>query len=127
MKFELCDKVIVKKTKKTGTITDILVSSANKTELYCVTSDNGSWSFYAQENELELIEPDSYFIKTDIADNVVVVIIYSERNGVQTEVCRGHGHIIHEGAVGIAQACAYAARRAFLSIDNGIFFKQNRQ
>lgn len=58
---------------------------------------------------------------------MVVVVIYEIRDGDEFEVCRGHGHIIHEGAEGVAQALAYASKRAFASIDSGIYLKQKRK
>lgn len=81
-----------------------------------------------QEYEItECKKEDEYVIETEIADNVVIGIIYKMENGEKVEVCRGHGHIIHEGAEGIAQACAYAYKQALISIDSGIYMKQRKR
>lgn len=66
-------------------------------------------------------------IETEVAENVVIGVIYEVVDGQKVEMCRGHGHIIHEGAEGIAQACSYAYRKAFEKIDTGIYFKNRRQ
>lgn len=80
------------------------------------------------ENEVEPFYSDvEYKIDTAVEDGVVICAIYQVCNGIKIEVCRGHGHIIHDGAVGIAQACAYATKRALYAIDNGIYFKQKRE
>ena len=79
------------------------------------------------EDDLEPSRKKSeYTVETEIADNVVIGIIYEVIDGKKFEVCRGHGHIIHEGAEGIAQACSYAYKKAFAEIDTGIYYKQNR-
>ncbi len=45
-------------------------------------------------------------------DDVVVVIFYEvDAYGIKTEIARGHGHIIHEGAFGVAQATSYALKK----------------
>jgi hypothetical protein len=51
------------------------------------------------------------------------------KQGEKTWVhARGHAHILHDGAVGEAQAISYAAKRMFESLDtkneNRIYFKE---
>ena len=45
--------------------------------------------------------------------NTVVAIMTADGE----EVTRGHGHIIHEGTVGWAQACSYAIKKAYENMD----------
>ena len=126
MAFEIGDKVIVKKTKKVGKISDKMFSEARNECLYHVEDERGAWSIFAQESELLQMQAE-FTIKTEIAGNVVIVIIYEVKNGVPHEVSRGHGHIIHAGAAGIAQACSYASKQALIQIDDdGIYMKQRR-
>jgi hypothetical protein len=54
----------------------------------------------------------SYVHEIDYLEDVVVAKFYEvDENGNKTEIARGHGHIIHEGALGIAQAAGYALKR----------------
>lgn len=127
-KFNIGDEVRDTSTNESGTVTDRMYSEAKGKFLFVIKPHSGGRSFVRPEDEIELfLKPTEYKIKTDIADNVVVVIISEVRAGNEVEVCRGHGHIIHDGAEGIAQALSYASRRAFGSIDSGIYFKQKRE
>lgn len=67
------------------------------------------------EEALEIVEVDpvEYVHEIEYLDNVVLVIFYEVKNGKKTELARGHGHIIHEGAQGIAQAASYAMKRCY--------------
>lgn len=47
------------------------------------------------------------------ADDVVVAVISDENGG---EITRGHGHIIHDGILGEAQAASYAIKRAYTAM-----------
>lgn len=126
-KFNIGDEVRVIKTNESGVITDRMYSEANSHFVYIIKPHDGGRSIVRKEDDIDAfrIQPE-YKVETEIADNVVIGIIYETRNGISTEVCRGHGHIIHEGAEGVAQACAYAYKKAFGSIDSGIYLKQNR-
>lgn len=71
------------------------------------------------EEALEIVEeePVEYTHEIEYLDNVVLVIFYEIKNGKKTELARGHGHIIHEGAQGVAQAASYAMKRCYDSIN----------
>lgn len=54
----------------------------------------------------------SYVHELTYLDKVVVAVFYEvDAEGKKTEIARGHGHIIHEGALGIAQAAGYALKK----------------
>ena len=75
--------------------------------------------FFLPENDLELVpEKKDYSmdIKIDIANNVVIATLYESGGGVQMPLRKGHGHLIHEGDVGIAQAASYACMRLYKSM-----------
>lgn len=128
MSFEIGDKIRVKATAECGAVTDKMFSEARGAYMYIIKPSDGGRSFMRKEEELEaFLKQKEYAIETEIADNVVIGIIYEIDDGKKYEVCRGHGHIIHEGAEGIAQACSYAYRKALESIDSGLYFKQRRQ
>ena len=123
-KFNIGDEVKV--DNEVGVITDRMYSEANSHFLYIIKPNNGGRSIMREESRLEpLTKPSHFEVVADIADNVVIGIIYEVVDGQRVEVCRGHGHIIHDGAVGVAQGCSYAFRRALERIDNGVYFKQN--
>ena len=126
-KFNIGDEVRVIKTNESGVITDRMYSEANSIFMYIIKPHDGGRQIVRKEDDIDAYRTQpEYRVETEIADNVVIGIIYEIVNGIPTEVCRGHGHIIHEGAEGVAQACAYAYKKAFGSIDSGIYLKQNR-
>ena len=128
MKFSIGDEIRERATGNSGVATDRMYSEAKGVFMYVVKPSDGGRSIIRREDELdELRHEKEYSIETTIADGVVIGVIYEIDGDKKYEVCRGHGHIIHEGAEGIAQACSYAYRKALESIDTGIYFKQRRQ
>lgn len=72
---------------------------------------------YGEENlELAPAKEFSMDIKIDIANNVVIATMYESLGGVQKPIHKGHGHLIHEGEYGIAQAASYACMRLYKSM-----------
>ena len=63
-------------------------------------------------------ERKDYSVDIAIDEGVVVCNIYEVIGSSKQHAARGHAHILHNGVVGIAQAVSYAARRAFMSINN---------
>lgn len=62
--------------------------------------------------------PREYVHEITYLDDVVVAVFYEvDESGHKTEIARGHGHIIHEGALGIAQAASYALKRIYLDLE----------
>jgi formylmethanofuran dehydrogenase subunit E len=53
------------------------------------------------------------------ADNVMVAVMYEQDGGVEREIDRFHGHIIHEGAIGVAQAASYAMKKLYTNMNGG--------
>lgn len=74
-----------------------------------------------QEEALDLVvdEPVEYAHEIEVLDNVVVARFYEVRGGERVELAKGHGHIIHDGAYGIAQAASYALKRIYQSMGGG--------
>ena len=98
-----------------GTIEDVFYSEGKKCNLYVIQFDNYTKSLKLWRSELleEVNEDVSYGYEFDFCDNVVVAILYEYKEESKTELARGHGHIIHEGAIGIAQAASYALKRIY--------------
>lgn len=109
---------------ETGVIADKMYSEATDRHLYSVKIDGNDFvsAHFYTEDDLELfVEEDkvSYSVDTQVLENIVVGIIYEVRGDEYTEVTRGHGHIIHEGAFGIAQATSYAYKKAWEKMNGG--------
>ena len=115
---ELPDKIKTegkgKMGNKVGTIVDRLFSESEGDFLYAVKFDdyNESRKLYSQHH-LALYSEATYCLEFDYLDNVVVARFYEVRDDVKKEIGRGHGHIIHEGAYGIAQAASYALKKIY--------------
>lgn len=106
-----------------GEIVDIMYSTAYEKYIYRIHFDEQEGRSKADftEEALELLKEESvsYRFETDFADNVVVVIMYEDyEDGTSEEIGRGHGHIIHEGALGIAQATSYAMYRLYKRLED---------
>ena len=127
MAFNIGDRVCVRVWDDpcngfSGDVVDIMYSTARRENIYRVSFDNADKrTADFTEAELELIKEDTvnYRFKTDVAeDNVVIVIMYEDHeDGSSKEIGRGHGHIIHEGALGIAQATSYAMYRLYKRLE----------
>lgn len=102
-----------------GTIEDKFYSEGQKCHVYSIQFDNFATSKKLWKAEmLEVVdEAVSYEYEFDYLDNVVVARLYEVREDSKTEIARGHGHIIHEGVVGIAQAASYALRKIFYQVE----------
>lgn len=61
----------------------------------------------------------TYRYDFEYLDNVVVARLYETKDGEEKEIAKGHGHIIHEGAIGIAQASSYALKRIYEDLNGG--------
>ena len=127
-KFQIGDRV-QETGGGTGEVLESLFSTRGNEWFYEVKLDETGDVCTYKEDILELAPVKDYGVevKIDIAENVVIVTMYESVGGVQKPVCKGHGHLIHEGEQGIAQAVSYAAKRMFESLDtqhkNRIYFK----
>lgn len=133
-KFEIGDRVRIKdyedlpegfknrNTAKTcgkeGVIEDILWSHGQQAEVYRIRYDEtGEVSVTSfPEGSFDLIPPvpeATYGYEYEYLENVVVSVFYEYHGEEKTELARGHGHIIHEGAIGVAQAASFATKRCY--------------
>lgn len=119
-KFNIGDRVKILPNDGFGIITDIMFSARLKCNLYEVNieEDDGYGTFVSDDLELAPTVKDySVDIKIDIAQNVVIATLYEEcGDKIRKILRRGHGHIIHDGELGVAQAASYACRRLYESI-----------
>ncbi len=61
----------------------------------------------------------TYRYDFEYLDTVVVARLYETKDGEEKEVAKGHGHIIHEGVIGLAQASSYALKRIYEDLNGG--------
>lgn len=112
---------------KEGEVIDKMYSEMGKDFLYIVKFDcyeNKSSNLWTSD-ELELVEEIIHDIdfKFEVADNVVICTAIED--GV--EIGRGHGHIIHEGRIGVVQAASYALKRLYERMNGGTIYGQDRK
>ena len=127
-KFQIGDRVKLPSKQLTiGTVCDIWHSLVQDKLMYAVDTEGGSRGLY-REDQLEPAPlPIEYTFSATVEDNVAVVCMIAQQGEKTWVYARGHAHILHDGAVGEAQAISYAAKRMFESLDtkqeNRIYFK----
>ena len=101
---------------KDGEIVDKLWSGAKGCTVYKIHFDGcdrtSSIDFPTKAIDLiSELDKKTYQYEFAYLDNVVVAKFYEIGEDYKTEIARGHGHIIHEGELGIAQAASYALKK----------------
>ena len=114
---------ISKLAGKGAVINDRLYSEASGAYTYILTIDGYEKKSSVQfpEETINTIEPVTYTHEIDYLDNIVIARFYEVRDGVKTELERGHGHIIHNDAYGVAQATSFALSRLAKKMNGGDF------
>jgi hypothetical protein len=95
---------VVHSTAKGGTFYLARVDGCSRTSGVCFT-----------EECFEIPKEKTYRFEIDDLDKVVVVRMYAD----DKEIGRAHGHKIHEGDVGVAQAVSYAMRFIYTALNGG--------
>ena len=118
MRNAACAKV----AGKEGVITDALWSYAAKCTVYQIHLDgydrpskvaflDGSF------DRVEEKEAPTYTYEFTYGDNIVIARLYEVTEDSKTEIAKGHGHVFHDGALGIAQAASYALKRIYHDLE----------
>lgn len=116
MEFQIGDKVGFVYASGTGIVKDKF-RSVKGGNVYFVTLYDGTEMFFP-EDELKFIEKAvAYTYEIEYLDNVVVARLYEVKDDIKTELAIGHGHIMHEGALGVAQAASYALKRIYMKFE----------
>lgn len=118
-KFKIGDRVLVTPNDEAGIIADIMFSTKHKCNIYeiCFENDGCYGTFIA--DDLKPAPPAKEYsmeVRIDIAQNVVIVTLFESVGEMKKPLRRGHGHILHDGELGIAQAASYACRRLYESL-----------
>ncbi len=117
-KFHIEERVRATDSGLIGIVRDIFTNVAGEA-LYTVAiqGDTKPHVMIFSEDALEAApEEVTYRHEFEYLDKVVIARFYETRNGVESEICRGHGHIIHTGTLGIAQAASCALKRIYLNL-----------
>jgi len=135
-KFKIGDRVSVKNYKdipeefqskgiarmcgERGVVEDVFFSEANSSNLYIIKFDNfeKSTKLWHQDMLNKVENRVTYFYEIECLDNIVLARFYETHDDNRVEIAKGHGHIIHEGALGVAQAASYALKRIYYDISN---------
>lgn len=119
-KFHIEDRVKATDSGLVGVVRDIFTNMAGEA-LYTVAiqGEDKPHVMIFSEGALEAApEEVTYEHEFEYLENVVIAKFYEIRDGQKKELGRGHGHIIHQGALGIAQAASYALKRIYFDIEN---------
>lgn len=134
MEFKIGEKVRVKKYEDIpsetrskglarhalheGEIVDILWSNQKDCNVYRIHFegyDKVSNALFGCE-ALELVpgeEAPKYNYEFEFLENLVVARLYEIKGDEKTEIAKGHGHIFHDGVLGITQASSYALKKIY--------------
>lgn len=130
-KFQIGDRVkIPAKGNNIGTVCDIWHSLVQSKLMYAVDTEGGHRGLYAEDQLEPAPIPVDYSFEAHVEGNVAVVTMIATQGEKTWIYARGHAHILHDGAVGMAQAVSFAAKRMFESLDakneNPIYLKEGK-
>lgn len=118
MEFNIGDQVRTTATYEYGIVAEKFRSQSGQFA-YLVDLDSGTKMLYS-EGELELYKKAlEYTYEIERVENVVIARLYEVENDIKTELAVEHGHIFHEGALGVAQAASYALKKIYDKIGGG--------
>lgn len=105
-----------------GVIVDIMYSSAKEGNVYRIHLDGFERPSNAifPEGSFDLVsdlEAPTYTYEFEYLENVVVARLYEVTEDSKTEIAKGHGHIFHDGLLGIAQAASYALKKIYHKLE----------
>lgn len=101
-----------------GKVTDVMYSASKDAYTYEVTNEQTAAEMFS-EDELQPVSKKKGYsmdIRIDVASNVVIATLYEETEDSWCPLAKGHGHMIHEGALGVAQAASFACKRLYESL-----------
>lgn len=120
--FNIGDRVLCPKHNKTGVIEDKLYSKKQDDWMYTVQFDDSGVPFckpFQADELVSVTEEKTYRYEVYQADNAMVAVMYEIDGDTEREIHRGHGHIMHDGLIGIAQAASYAMKKIYIGMNGG--------
>lgn len=121
---EIRHRGLGKSAGKDGTVVDVLWSGAKDCYVYRIQFDGVDTPSRTDfpEGSFDLIselERPTYSYELEFAENLVVARLYETVGDSKKMIARGHGHIFHDGALGIAQASSYALKKIYKFLEDG--------
>ena len=109
-----------------GEAVDRFLSERQQEYLYRIKLDgiNTSAIHICTEDQLipEVTEPETtYHFEIEVLENLVSARFYEDKGDKTSLICRGHGHIFHDGAVDVAQAASYALKKITEKLNDGYY------
>ena len=119
--FQIGDKVLAVKTNKTAVVEDVLYSNKTDDWMYTVKFDGCTVANTRpmSADELRTVAPKTYRYEVFQAEDVMTAVMYEIDGDIEREVDRQHGHIIHSGVIGVAQAASYAMKKIYIGMNDG--------
>ena len=120
--FQIGDKVVAVKTNKSAVIEDVLYSNLKDDWMYIVKFDDSNAPYVRAmgADELKPANPKTYRYEVfQAGDNVMAAVMYEIDGDIEREVDRQHGHIIHSGLIGVAQAASFAMKKIYTGMNDG--------
>ena len=118
-KFKIGDRVSILPSKTTGEVMECIYGVRCDEWLYEVRRDDNS-EVCTYVEDLLVPAPNrkdySMTIQIDIANNVLIASLFEKVGDDLVTLAKGHGHLIHEGELGIAQAASFACKRLYESL-----------
>ncbi len=115
-------KAISRITGMDGVIIDKMWSNARGCDIYKIHLDE-----YAVPSKVDFLEGSfdliseleqaTYTFEFENAENLVIARMYEVKGDHKKMIARGHGHIFHDGALGIAQAASYALKKLYQKLE----------
>lgn len=107
-----------------GEIVDILWSNYRESYVYRIQFDGCNEPSRTDfiEGSFELIPEEdkpAYSYEFEFLENMVVARLYETKGDSKTEIANGHGHIIHDGIIGLTQAASWAIKKVYETVNGG--------
>lgn len=120
--FNIGDRVLYLTLNKEGVIEDKLYSHKLDAWMYTIKFDDSGVP-YARPilgDDLEDVEDEkTYRWELFEEEGVVTAVMYEVVGDMEREIDRKHGHRIHSGAIGFAQAASYAMKKIYIGMNGG--------
>jgi hypothetical protein len=112
---------MVNDTAECGTVTDKMFSEGRNLFVYIIKPDDGGRSIMRDEDELSPVvtETVEYDIQCEVSEGVAIFSIIEIKNNKRTLAARGHGHMLRNDLLGVAQAASFAEKRALTTLNGG--------
>ena len=101
-------------------IVDVMYSNAKDCNVYKIHFDGfdrASNAVFPEGSFGLASEAPTYTYEFEYLENLVVARLYELREDSKTEIAKGHGHIFHDGVLGISQAASYALKKIYLALE----------